>query len=310
MRGMISVIVPFYNESESVNELHSRLLAVFKKIGKPFEIIFVDDGSTDGTFEEIKKCYPVRGFRLMRNFGQTGAFGTGVAEARGDIIVTLDGDLENKPEEIPALFKKMEEGYDVVSGWRKDRWSNEFYTRRIPSVIANTLISKVTGTKLHDHGSSLRVYKKNVFKGISFIGEMHRMLVAFIGMNGAKVAEVPVTYTKRKHGKSKYGLSRTFRVLLDLIAFKFFRTYSTRPMHFFGYSGLASIAFGFLTFVWALVLRLVYDTHFNQTPLPVLVAIFVVVGFQFILMGLLAEIIIRVHKNGEQRYDIRESFEN
>jgi dolichol-phosphate mannosyltransferase len=307
---MISVIVPFYNERESVLELHSRLVDVFKKFGKPFEIIFVDDGSIEGTFEEIKKCKPVRAFRLARNFGQTTAFGVGIFEAKGDIIVTLDGDLENKPEEIPILLKKLDEGYDVVSGWRKDRWAGELFTRKIPSLVANSLISVVTGTKLHDHGSSLRVYKKSAFAGINFVGEIHRMLVAFIGMNGAKVTEVPVTYAKRKYGKSKYGLSRIFRVLLDLIAFNFFRTYAKRPMHFFGYVGIISITSGFLTFVWALALRFVYGTHFNQTPLPILVAIFIVIGFQFILMGLLAEILVRIQKNGENQYSIGERIEN
>lgn len=309
---MISVIVPFYNERESVQELYGRIKTVLEKIGQPFEIIFVDDGSTDGTFSEIKKCSPVRGIRLTRNFGQTAAFGAGVANSKGDIVVTMDGDIENQPEDIPLLLKKLGDDFDVVAGWRQNRWKNEFLTRRIPSVLANALISWTTGVKLHDHGCSLRVYRRPVFNGLSFHGEMHRMLAAYLGLNGARIAELPVTYVSRRHGKSKYGLSRTFRVLLDVLAFYFFRTYASRPMHFFGYAGFVSTGLGFLTFLAALYLRLFEGLHFNRTPLPELVVLFVVVGFQFVLMGLLAEILVRGN-NGVtsiSNYDIRDRIEN
>ncbi len=303
---MVSVVVPFYNERESVRELHERLLSVFKKIGQEYEIIFVDDGSRDGTFEEIKKLPQVRGFRFFRNYGQTAAFGCGIENAKGNIIVTLDGDLENMPEDIPQLLAKLGEGYDVVSGWRKNRWSSEFFTRRLPSVLANILISRITGVHLHDHGCNLRVYQRHIFRGISFSGEMHRMLAAYLGMHGAKVTEVPVSYKGRKYGKSKYGLSRTFRVLLDVLSFHFFQKYATRPMHFFGYAGFVSMGLGFLTSIWALLLRVLQGTHFSRTPLPELVAIFIVVGFQFILMGLLAEVLIRSRRESKPSYDIAE----
>lgn len=309
---MFSVIVPFYNERGSVRELHGRILEILKKSDGEFEIIFVDDGSTDGTFEEIKKLAPLRAFRLSQNFGQTVALGCGIREAKGDIIVTLDGDLENYPEDIPKLLEKLSEGYDVVSGWRENRWSGEFWTRRLPSLAANKFISYITGTKLHDHGCNLRVYRKSAFKGIGFTGEMHRMLAAYLGMHGAKVAEVPVGYTPRKHGSSKYGFSRIFKVLLDVLAFYFFKEYGTRPMHFFGYAGFGSIFLGFLAFLWAVFLRFFEGVHFNRTPLPEVVAIFVVVGFQFILMGLLAEIIVRLHykDSGKPPYEIAEEINN
>lgn len=309
---MISVVVPFHNERESIRELHARLLLVMKKIGNPFEIIFVDDGSRDGTFSEIQSLTPIVGISFRRNLGQTAAFGCGIKISRGDVIVTMDGDLENQPEDIPRLLEKIGEGYDVVAGWRKNRWSGKFFSRKLPSVLANYLISKMTGIKLHDHGCNLRAYKKQVFEGMILSGEMHRMLAAFLGMYGAKIAEIPVLYRPRRFGKSKYGLSRTFRVLLDIIALLFFQKYADRPMHFFGYAGFISMALGFLTFLWALGIRILQDVHFSRTPLPVLVAVFAVVGFQFILMGLLAEIFIRSRskqKSGKHDDEILERVE-
>ena len=328
---MISVIVPFYNEKEVIAELHRRLLDVLKKTphplsagddlrkaqptkgeGEKFEIIFVDDGSRDGTFNEIKKLSPVKGIRLRENLGQTMAFGCGIKEAEGDIIITMDGDLENRPEDIPYLLEKLDEGYDVVAGWRQNRWRSKIFMRLIPSLAANWFISKVTGVKLHDHGCNLRAYRRDVFEGISFHGEMHRMLAAYLGLRGAKIAEVAVVYEPRKFGKSKYGLSRIFKVLLDVLAIYFFREYSSRPMHFFGYAGFLSISSGALTFLWASGLRIFAGVHFIRTPLPLLTAIFVVVGFQFILMGLLAEVIARSKEkpNSETIYDIRERIQN
>lgn len=306
---MISIVVPFYNEKESIRELHARLVQVLQKIDQPYEIIFVDDGSSDGTFKEIKKLSQVQGFRLGRNFGQTAAFGCGIGHARGETIVTLDGDLENRPEDIPLLLQKLEEGFDVAAGWRKNRWKGSFFTRKFPSMMASKIISAITGVKLHDHGCNLRAYRREVFEGVAFNGDMHRMLAAYLGMNGAKVAEVPIGYAPRKFGKSKYGLSRTFKVLLDVLSFYFFRRFASRPMHFFGYAGFVTMALGFLTFMWSLGLRVFQGTHFNRTPLPELVAIFVVVGFQFILMGLLAEILLRSRHAEKTTYDIAERVE-
>lgn len=289
---MISVVVPFYNEKESVAELHRRLVSVLERLGMPFEIIFVDDGSTDGTFDEIKKLAPVKAHRFARNRGQTAAFGQGIRAAQGDIVVTLDGDLENQPEDIPALIEKLDEGFDVVSGWRKNRWADQPFSRRTPSTIASWLISRATGVRLHDHGCNLRVYRRAVFDGVEFRGEMHRMLAAYLGLRGATVAEVPVQYVPRRYGVSKYGIGRIFKVILDVISLYFFREYARRPMHFFGYAGFISLALGFIVFLFMVYLRIIEQIHFIRTPLPVVVAVLAIIGIQFILMGLLAELIL------------------
>lgn len=308
---MISVVAPFYNEENSVKLLHERLMTVLKERREVYEIIFIDDGSTDGTFEKIKTLKKVRGFRFARNRGQTAAFAYGVHQAKGDTIVTIDGDLENAPEDIPLLLDALSDTCDVAAGWRKDRWKGSFFTRKLPSKIANALISKTTGVELHDHGCCLRAYKVHVFEGLDFRGEMHRMLAAYLGMRGARIKETPVSYVPRKFGSSHYGLSRMFRVLLDVFAFHFFKKYGSRPMHFFGYAGFVFLAFGGITFLWSLWYRVVHLVHFNRTPLPILVAIFVVVGFQFILMGLLAEIFTRSNGVPEvENIDIAESIEN
>jgi len=309
---MISVIVTVYNEVENVSELHGRLVSVMQNLGQEYEIIFVDDGSDDGTFEELKRLKPIKVYQLPKNYGQTIALACGLDHAKGEIIMTLDGDLENQPEDIPILLDKLDAGYDVVAGWRKSRWSRQLLFRRLPSLIANSLISSMGRVKVHDHGCSLRAYRAHVFKDISFSGEMHRMLPSYLAMQGAKVTEVPVNFESRKFGKSKYGFSRSFKVLLDVLAFYFFRWFSDRPIHFFGYTGFALFALGLFTFLLALFLRIFSGIHFNRTPLPELVAIFVVVGFQFILFGLLAEIIVRLRRKeiNLELYDIKEQIKN
>lgn len=309
---MISVIVPLYNERNNVNELHSRILKVMNNLNEDFEIIFVDDCSNDETYEEIKKLKPIKAIHLSKNYGQTSALSCGIDKADGDIIVTLDGDLENQPEDIPLLLSKLEKGFDMVTGWRKDRWSKQVFTRKIPSLIANYLISRISNNKIHDHGCGIRVYKSNVIKNIALFGDMHRMIPAYLAMSGAKIAEVLVTFTNRKYDKSKYGFSRSLKVLLDVLAYYFFNSFSYRPIHFFGYSGLSFLFLGFMCFLYSLILKFNNDIDLDRTPLPILVAIFVVIGFQFILMGLLAEIIIRlnIQNNNTKSYMIREEFEN
>jgi glycosyltransferase involved in cell wall biosynthesis len=296
----ISVIAPFYNEKESVKELHSRLVFVLEKLKIPFEIIFVDDGSTDGSFEAMANLSPLIAIRLSRNFGQTAALAAGIEAASGDIIATIDGDLENQPEDLPLLLEKMEEGFDVVSGWRQDRWRGQF-SRRLPSKIANWLISYVSKTKLHDHGCTLKAYRANVIKNLKLYGDMHRMIAAYAGLIGAKTAEVPVQHIPRKHGESKYGIMRTFRVILDLVVVKFFAKYSNRPMHFFGGIGFYSFLFGFFTFLSMVYFKYFGGKDFIQTPLPVLAVFFILVGIQFILMGLLAEILMRTHYESQKK---------
>ena len=290
----ISVVVPFFNEAESVVELHRLLAGVLTGTHKPFEIFFVDDGSTDGTWAEMQKLQGVRTIRLRRNYGQTAALSVGIKEAEGDVIVTMDGDLENDPADIPHLLEKLEEGYDIVSGWRLDRWQDKFFSRRMPSAMANWLISFVTGVHLHDHGCTLKAYRADILKHVHLTGDMHRMIAAYAARGGARVAELPVRFEPRKHGVSKYGFSRTFKVLLDILAFHFFYKYARRPMHFFGAVGFLSFFLACIVGAWALYLRIFEDIHFIRTPLPILVAIFIVVGFQFILMGLLAEIVSRI----------------
>lgn len=289
----ISVVVPFFNEAESVEKLHRLLAGVLTGIHKPFEIFFVDDGSVDGTWREMQKLQGVCAIRLRRNYGQTAALSVGIKEAQGDVIVTMDGDLENDPADIPRLLEKLEEGYDIVSGWRRDRWQDKFFSRRAPSAAANWLISFVTGVHLHDHGCTLKAYRAGVITHIQLTGDMHRMIAAYAARGGARVAELPVRFEPRKYGVSKYGLSRMFKVLLDILAFHFFYKYARRPIHFFGAVGFLSFFLAFMIGIWVIYLRLFKDIHFIRTPLPILVAIFIVVGFQFILMGLLAEIISR-----------------
>ena len=293
-KPFISVIVPLFNEAESVGELSGVLLQTLASLGKSFEIILVDDGSTDGTWRELSKLQGVRAIRLRRNFGQTAALSVGIKEAQGDVIITMDGDLENDPADIPKLLQKLEEGYDIVSGWRRDRWQDKLFSRRLPSAAANWLISFVTGVTLHDHGCTLKAYRSDLLKHTQLTGDMHRMIAAYAARAGARIAEIPVGFRPRRHGVSKYGFSRTFKVLLDILAFHFFYKYARRPMHFFGAIGFLSFFLSFIVAVFTFYLRIVENIHFIRTPLPILVAIFVVVGFQFILMGLLAEIISRM----------------
>lgn len=289
-----SVVVPLYNEAESVVLLHHRISEVLKTFERgSCEVIFVDDGSTDGTFERARWLSPLTFVRLHENYGQTAAIAAGIASARGEIIVTMDGDLENDPADIPRLLDKLEEGYDVVSGWRKERWREQPFGRRLPSALANRLISRITGVNLHDHGCTLKAYRQQFIKGLYLFGDMHRMLAAYAVSTGARLAEVPVHFSERKYGYSKYGLSRAFRVLLDIVAFHFFRRYKHRPMHFFGWFGFWSIMAGLVTFFWMIGLKIFEGKSFIATPLPILVVFFVILGAQFVLMGLLGEILIR-----------------
>lgn len=302
----ISVVIPVLNECESIPELHKRLTVTLEKLGTPFEIIIVDDGSEDGTFEALRSCGRVRAFRFSRNFGKTAALECGISHVTGDVVITMDGDLENLPEDIPLFVKKAKEGYGVVSGWRQNRWGRQRLTRRIPSEIANWLISKTTGVRLHDHGCMFKLFRKEALRSMVFLGDTHRFIAAYAAMNGARVSEIPISFTPRKYGTSKFGVSRTFGVLLDIVAFHFFRKYASRPMHFFGRVGFASLFLSGAVFLWALYLRIFMDTHFSRTPLPVLVAIFIVVGVILILLGLMAEMILRLSYKESTRYEIAE----
>jgi glycosyltransferase involved in cell wall biosynthesis len=299
----ISVVVPLYNEEENARELHGRLKAVMESTGGGYEIIFVDDGSTDRTLPLLQEIQSADGnvvvLSLRRNFGQTAAFAAGFDYARGDIIVTLDGDLQNDPDDIPKLLELMKDN-DIVSGWRKKR-KDPFFSRRLPSVIANWLISRVTGVELHDYGCSLKAYRRDVIKNLKLYGEMHRFIPAVANLYGVKIAEVETTHHPRLRGKSKYGISRTVRVVLDLITVKFLLSFSTRPLQFFGPIGLLSGAAGFLVSLYLTIEKMLLGRGIGGRPLLLLGALLIIVGIQFIGMGLLGEMMVRVYHETQKK---------
>ncbi len=292
-KNLISVIIPIYNEAPSLKELYQGLVKVLNDIRAPFEVIFVNDGSTDKSEKILERLGPARIFHLKRNYGQTIALEVGIQAAKGDIIITMDGDLENMPEDIPLLIKKLNEGYDVVSGWRKDRWKKSLISRRLPSFLANRLLSYVSGLKLHDFGCMLKVYKREAFENISFSGDMHRLILAYMAKQGLAIAEIPVQFSPRRYGQSKYGIKRTFDVLIDIFAFYFFEKFHNKSLHFFGVAGFISFILSILAFIGMLIFKYLKGITFVQTPLPFLTVSFTIVGFQFILMGLIAELIYR-----------------
>ncbi len=299
----ISVVVPLYNEEENVRELHSRLKEVLDGLGSEYELIFVDDGSTDSTLALLREIQSgddsVVVLSLRRNFGQTAAFAAGFDYARGDVIVTMDGDLQNDPKDIPRLLDMIREN-DIVSGWRKSR-KDPFFSRRLPSLIANRLISKVTGVSLHDYGCSLKAYRREVIKNLKLYGEMHRFIPAVANLYGVKIAEVETTHHPRLRGKSKYGISRTIRVILDLITVKFLLSFSTRPLQFFGPIGLLSGFLGFLISLYLSLQKIFSGVSIGGRPLLLLGALLIIVGIQFIGMGLLGEMMVRVYHETQKK---------
>ena len=298
----ISVIIPVYNEAENIDELYEKLVESLSQLGRSWEAVIIDDGSTDGSYRALKnvtaqdKRFQI--VKFVRNFGQTAALAAGIDHARGKIIIPMDADLQNDPADIKKLLDKMNEGYDVVSGWRKDR-HDTFFNRVLPSLIANKLISSISGVRLHDYGCSLKAYKREVIKGIKLYGEMHRFVPIYASWQGARVSEIPVTHHARKHGTSKYGIDRTIKVVLDLITVKFMSDYFTKPIYVFGYAAIASFCVSFFAFIWMVILKYFFETTFIETPLPVLIAMFFMLGVQFILMGLLAEILMRTYHESQ-----------
>jgi len=313
----LSVVLPIYNEVESIPYLLDELLPVLESTGQTFEIICVDDGSSDGSFDALKKLRGqderVRLVRFRRNFGQTAAFAAGFDRARGEIVITMDADLQNDPADIPKLLAKIEEEYDVVSGWRVERWQEGFKSliaRKLPSAIANWLISASTGVYLHDYGCALKAYRSEVIKSINLYGDLHRFIPAIASYYGVTVAEVPVNYRSRKFGKSKYGMARIVRVLLDLLTVRFLLSYSTRPIQIFGLLGLFSFALGAVIGIYLSFLKLAYGTALAERPLLLLAILLVMIGVQFITMGLLAELIVRTYHESQSKpiYSIREEL--
>lgn len=312
-RPYVSVVVPIYNEEESIPHLYERLTTALDRLGRPYEILAVDDGSRDRSFALLSALAArddrLRVVRFRRNFGQTAGFAAGFDRARGEWVVTIDADLQNDPDDIPAMLEKAESGFDVVSGWRARR-QDPFLNRRLPSMMANGLISWATGVHLHDYGCSLKVYRAEVIKNIDLYGELHRFIPAIASWQGVVVAEMPVNHSARKYGKSKYGISRTTRVLLDLLTVRFLLSYSTRPMQVFGLIGLISGALGGLLLLYLGYVRLILQIPIGDRPLLLLSVLMVLIGVQFLGMGLLGELITRVYYEGRNRpiYVVREEL--
>lgn len=303
-RPNLSVIVPVFNEAENVERLLDEIHDVLRPTGLRYETVFVDDGSTDGTADRLKERTrsdpALVVVRLRKNFGQTAALSAGFDYARGDLIVTMDGDRQNDPADIPRLLEKLREGYDIVSGWRvhrKDPW----LTRRIPSRIANGLISLITGVRLHDYGCSLKIFRGDVIRQIRLYGEMHRFIPAIASWIGVSVAELPVNHRPRTAGRSKYGLSRTVRVILDLLTVKFLLSYATRPIQIFGLIGLISLGIGAGTGIYLSIMRLVFLESIANRPLLLFAVLLVTTGFQFVTIGLLAEMISRTYHESQKK---------
>ena len=299
----LSVVIPVYNEEENVRLLHDGLRNALEPLDLEYELLFIDDGSTDGTLpilEEIQsKDSKVVVLSLRRNFGQTAAFAAGFDFARGDVIVTMDGDLQNDPLDIPKLLESIKE-HDLVSGWRKKR-QDPFFSRRLPSMMANWLISKVTGVKLHDYGCSLKAYRRDVIKNLKLYGEMHRFIPAVASWYGVRVAEVETVHHPRLRGKSKYGISRTIKVVLDLITVKFLQSFSTKPIQFFGPFGILSEILGFLILLYLSADKLLFGENIGGRPLLLLGALLMILGIQLIGMGLLGEMLVRVYHESQRK---------
>ena len=300
----LSIVIPVYNEEENVEPLIQEINAAVRPLGKPYEIVVVDDGSRDATFSMLARLHLrdpcLRVVRLKRNFGQTAAIAAGLAYADGDVVVLMDGDAQNDPQDIPALLAELKKGNDLVCGWRSNR-RDPFLNRRLPSMIANHLVSWTTQVKLHDYGCTLKAMRRDVAKNLKLYGEMHRFIPAIAYERGARVAELKVNHRPRMRGDSKYGIARTLRVILDLLTVKFLISYSTRPLHVFGVLGLSSGGLGFLIAVYLTMQKLIYHVSIGGRPLLLLAILLIFIGFQFLTMGLLAEMLSRTYHESQDK---------
>ena len=309
----ISIILPVLNEEENLVDMNTEITGVVENMDVDYEIIYIDDGSTDRSFDilsSLREENPnIKVIQFRRNFGQTAGLAAGFDHASGDVIVTMDSDRQNDPNDIPMLLDKINEGYDLVSGWRFDR-QDAWLSRKLPSKIANGLISKITGVKLHDYGCSLKAFHRDVIENIRLYGEMHRFIPAIASWMGVRIAEVKVNHRARVAGTSKYGISRTFRVILDLITVKFLLQYSARPIHFFGGIGLASGVIGFLIALVMTIQRFFFDMPMGDRPLLLLSVLLMFIGLQFITFGLLGELMTRTYHEAQDKpvYVVRQTL--
>ncbi len=309
----LSVVVPVYNEEENVQGIHREVMAALGESGLDFELIMVDDGSTDGSYRLLREIAGnderVKVIRFRRNFGQTAAMAAGFDAASGKVVIPMDGDLQNDPSDIPRLMAKIDEGFDVVSGWRRDR-KDAFLNRILPSLLANHFISGMTGIRLHDYGCTLKAYRREVLDGINLYGEMHRFVPALVSQVGARVTEIAVNHRPRRHGKSKYGIFRTLRVILDLLTVKFLLNYSTRPIQLFGRLGVYTLLASFLSGGMTIYMKIFQHTSMNRNPLLLLTALLLFMGVQFIVLGLLGELNARTYyeAQGKPIYVVKEKI--
>ncbi len=312
----ISIFLPVYNEEPNLLPLHAKLDQALQALGRTAEIIYVDDGSTDASLKVLREIAGrdsrVRVVGLRRNYGQTAAMAAGIDAATGDVLIPMDADMQNDPADIARLLDKLDEGYEVVSGWRKNR-QDKLVTRKIPSMLANRLISWIGGVPLHDYGCSLKAYRRESIEDVKLYGEMHRFIPIYASWAGARVAEIPVEHHARTMGKSKYGLSRTLKVVFDLMTIKFMASYQTKPLYIFGTAGLLTFAISLVSAALALLMKFAsWPKHADlvQTPLPVMAMVSLVLGIQFFLMGLLAEMLVRTYHESQAKsiYAIREKI--
>ena len=303
----LSVVIPVFDEAQNLPELVSSLMTELERLARPFEVVFVNDGSKDGSdrlLDELAAKDPrIVVIHFRRNFGQTAAMAAGFDLARGAILIPMDGDLQNDPRDIVKLIAKLDEGHDVVSGWRKDR--KDPLSKRIPSRLANAIISWVSGVPLHDYGCTLKAYRREVLEGVALYGEMHRFIPIYASFRGARVTELPVVHHPRTRGKSHYGIERTFKVLLDLIVVKFFASYMNKPIYLFGAFGCVSLAGSFLSLLAAVLFKLATDPYYHkdfvQTPLPLMGSVLGVLGAFLILQGLMAEMVMRTYYESQKK---------
>lgn len=301
---MISITIPVYNEAENLPLLYESLRTILDQVASPWEIVLVNDGSSDRSGEVLDHLAAnddrVKVIHFRKNFGQTAAMMAGVDHARGEVIIPMDADLQNDPQDIPRLLEKLNEGYDVVSGWRKNR-KDQAVRRNFLSRIANRFISRISGVQLHDYGCSLKAYRRSVIKDVKLYGEMHRFIPIYASWLGARIAEIPVSHHPRRFGTSNYGVDRVLKVLLDLIVVHFLAKYAQKPMYVFGTVGVASLALSFLAGIWAVYLKIFEGKDFITTPVPLLVVMTFLTGTMCILMGLLAELIMRTYFESQRK---------